>query len=195
MDFWQVLGAIGVIAGIASCIGTVAGYFTSQNTSTRERFKIVGIPLAIILIATGVLSLLYSLMPRAADTTTDSGSITSIHSLHSLVRAYQGTITDEDALNTTSDMFLCAVAQSGSTITGEVKLALFAGSGPFTGAIGNDTSVRFSIINADDGYGPSDFSGFLNSDGSMSGRYINHSLNHQGSWQVKPSNGNAGSNC
>ncbi len=74
-------------------------------------------------------------------------------------------------------------------------MVLFSGSGPFSGTIGNDKSVHFSIINADDGYGPSDFNGFLNQDGSMSGNYINHSLNHRGTWQVRPANGSTVSGC
>ena len=192
MNFLQILGGISIIAGIASSIATVAGYVSPHPASTRQRLTFVGVPLAIILIGAGVLSLLYSLMPHSAGITTGNGSTVSTLSL---ARSYQGTITDEDALNTTSAMFLCAVTQSGNNITGEVKLSLFSGSGPFTGTIGSDNSVRFSIINADDGYGPSDFNGFINPDGSMSGRYINHSLNHRGSWQVKPSNGNAGGNC
>jgi|SRR5579884_568443 len=194
MSFWEILGAINVIAGIASCIVTVAGYFASQNPSTKQKLMMVGVPLAIILIIAGAASLFYSSMPHSAGATSGNGSTPPTNSF-SLARIYQGTITDQDALNTTSDMFLCAVEQSGNNISGEVKMVLFSGSGPFSGTIGSDKSVRFSIINADDGYGPSDFNGFLNQDGSMSGSYINHSLNHRGSWQVRPANGNTVSGC
>jgi hypothetical protein len=229
MGFWQILGDIGIVAGIASSIATLAAYFTTQSPLTKQRFKLVGVPLALILIVAGVLSLWYSVAspagnvtgngrpspsaiattgvsrtatPGTTATATNTGTPTTtvtttgvVPTTHTLVRAYKGTITDEDALNTTSDMFLCAVVQSGNNITGEVKLTLFSGSGPFTGTIGSDSRVQFSITNADDGYGPSDFNGFLRLDGSMSGQYINHSLNHHGTWQVFPDEGNVSGGC
>jgi hypothetical protein len=205
LGFWQILANIGIIAGIASGIATIAGYFASANASTKQKLMLVGVPLAIIFIGAGVLSLLYASMPQSAGTITSNGNTTSpspthqdtstgngnTTSLSSLAPTYQGTITDTDALNTTSEMFLCAVTQSANNIAGAVKLSLFSGSGPFTGTINSNNSVRFSIVNADDGYGPSDFNGFINPDGSMNGRYINHNLNQQGTWQVKPATGSS----
>jgi hypothetical protein len=114
---------------------------------------------------------------------------------HTLTQFYQGTITDEDALQTTSNMFLCSVTQSGNNMNGSVKLASFSGSGPFSGSIGNDNSVRFTIINADDGYGPSTFIGSFGLNGSMSGSYVNKSLNHHGTWQVSPASQDTGTGC
>ncbi len=221
MGFWQILGDIGIVAGIASSIATLAAYFTTQSPLTKQRFKLVGVPLALILIVAGILSLWYSVAspagnvtgngrsspsatatPGTTATATNTGTpataVTAtgvVPTTHTLARTYKGTITDEDALNTTSDMFLCAVVQSGSNIAGEVKLTLFSGSGPFTGTIGSDSRVQFSIINADDGYGPSDFNGFLNADGSMNGQYINHSLNHHGTWQVFSDGGDVNGGC
>jgi hypothetical protein len=203
MGFWQILGDIGIVAGIASSIATLAAYFTTHSPQTKQRFKLVGAPLALILIAAGALSLWYSAAfpagnvtgtgkPSSSTTATTGATATAtgvVPASHTLARTYKGTITDEDALNTTSDMFLCAVVQSGNTIAGEMKLTLFSGSGPFTGTIGSDSRVQFSIINADDGYGPSDFNGFLHVDGSMSGQYVNHSLNHHGVWQVSSGGG------
>ncbi len=203
MGFWQILGDIGIVVGVASSVATLVAYFTTHSPLTKQRFKLVGVPLALILIVAGALSLWYSAafpagnvtgsgkpLPPATATTGATATATGVvPTSHTLARTYKGTITDEDALNTTSDMFLCAVVQSGSTIAGEVKLTLFSGSGPFTGTIGSDSRVQFSIINADDGYGPSDFNGFLHVDGSMNGQYINHSLNRQGTWQVSPGGG------
>jgi hypothetical protein len=196
MDFWQILGNIGLVAGIVSSVATVVGYFTSPNASTRQKLKLVGVPFAILLIVAGLLSLLYSSIPHP-DSSIPHPVVTPIATegttpaySFSLARAYQGALTDKDALNFTSDMLLCSIAQNSNAINGAVKLSSLSGSGPFTGNIASDKHIRFTIINADDGYGPSDFSGSINTDGSMSGTYINHSLNQGGSWQVKPSSDN-----
>lgn len=54
MDFFQVLGVVGVFIGIISGIVTIAGYFFSNVNATKYKLLLTGIPLAFILIISGV---------------------------------------------------------------------------------------------------------------------------------------------
>ncbi len=122
--------------------------------------------------------------PRVLPTATATSS-TRPPTYPQLAQHYQGTITDA-ASQLQGDLTLTAIVQSQDMFTGQMYRTPFSGNGPFSGRVGTDKSIRFTIQVADDGSGPIDFMGFVNPDGSLSGTYFDHTYNSTGTWKVHP---------
>lgn len=81
MEFLQTLGLFGIVVGIASGIITIVSYFL-VTTSTKQKLLFTGIPLALILIFAGVVSLVASIAgkssgPQISGTPTNMVTLTS----------------------------------------------------------------------------------------------------------------------
>ena len=109
--------------------------------------------------------------------------------------SYSGTIDDTTA-SITSSMAL-SIHQKKKTISGEFTVgAPLQGNGPFSGYVGTDPYIQFTVVPQDNNLAPLFFYGWVQTDGSIKGSYC--SLNKQaqcdttagasGTWYVvKPS--------
>lgn len=111
-----------------------------------------------------------------------------------LASSYQGIVQNTTAGE--SSLFTLTIVQDQQAISGreQVGPGLLAGSGPFTGTVGTDNSIHFTV-NADDGSNAvTTFTGSITSQNTLSGTYTTHfsypGLGNQtqtGTWEASAS--------
>lgn len=113
----------------------------------------------------------------------------SVPTYPSLVSSYVGTVHN-NTVNITSSLSLTSVVEdsqgniSGSAFVGRPLV----GSGPFTGTIGIDRSIQFTVTPNDNaGVSTIQFVGVVQADVSMSGIYTVSGTGETGTWNVKAS--------
>lgn len=123
--------------------------------------------------------------PSVSQTGTWQATPYQIPSNPHVVSTYHGTFQNW-TVGGTATLALTSVVQNQQKISGKVIIGPgLSGSGSFTGTIGTDGSVTFTDNDTTDGFTVI-FSGFLFSDGSLSGSYIIPSSGQSGIWKASP---------
>ena len=113
----------------------------------------------------------------------------SVPTYPTLVSSYVGTVHN-NTVNISSSLSLTSVTEdsqgniSGSAFVGRPLV----GSGPFTGTIGIDRTIQFTVTPNDNaGVSTIHFDGMVQANGSMSGTYTVSGTGETGTWKVKTS--------
>lgn len=121
-----------------------------------------------------------------------TSNVTASPSIPKLTASYSGSLRNT-TVNTSADMSLTAVKQSGGKLTGHFQVGSpLVGSGDFTGTVDTHRNVKFTVPSSSGGSTfEIDFSGTIAANGGMSGTYVVHyqdgSSDQQGTWTVTPS--------